>query len=68
MRMTMCVRLMAVTAIVCFLVTPPAAAAPRERRGFAAHYRPGLMEKVAKRRRMPVVPCMVASPHHAPSL
>lgn len=63
MRMTTCVRLMDVVAIVCSLVSPPAVAAPRERRGFAAHYRPGLMEKVAQRRRMPVVRCMVASPH-----
>jgi hypothetical protein len=37
----------------------------RERRvGFAAHYRPGLMDQVARRRGMPRVPCMVASPHY----
>ena len=64
MRMTTCVRLMAALAIICNLLTPPAVAAPRERKGFAAHYRPGLMEKVSKRRGMPVVRCMVASPHH----
>ena len=32
-------------------------------RGFAAHYRPGLMERVAQRRNMPQTPCMVATPY-----
>ncbi len=32
--------------------------------GFAAHYRPGLMDQVARRRGMPRVPCMIASPHY----
>ncbi len=36
----------------------------RQRTGFAAHYRPGLMEKVARQRGLEVVACMVASPHH----
>jgi hypothetical protein len=35
-----------------------------QRAGFAAHYRPGLMDQVARRRGMPRVPCMVASPHY----
>lgn len=32
---------------------------------YAAHYRPGLMEKVAERRRMSQVPCMISSPWHS---
>lgn len=32
--------------------------------GFAAHYRPGLMQRVARVRGMEIVACMVASPHH----
>jgi hypothetical protein len=42
-----------------------AAQAREQRVGFAAHYRPGLMDQVARRRGMPRVPCMVASPHYA---
>ncbi len=33
--------------------------------GYAAYYRKGLMERVARNRRLPVVACMVASPHQA---
>lgn len=40
------------------------AAAHRTRTGFAAHYRPGLMERVSRNRGLPVVGCMVASPYH----
>lgn len=40
----------------------PAGAAPHA--GYAAHYRPGLMQRVARNRGLEVVPCMVASPHH----
>lgn len=36
-----------------------------QHRGFAAHYRPGLMERVAQRRSMPQTACMVATPHFA---
>ena len=42
-----------------------AALAREQRVGFAAHYRPGLMDQVARRRGMPRVACMVASPHYA---
>lgn len=32
--------------------------------GFAPRYSPGLMEKVAQRRHMEAVPCMVSSPYY----
>jgi len=38
---------------------------PVVRPGFAAHYRPGKMEQVAKNRGLPRVKHMAASPHHA---
>ncbi len=38
-------------------------AAPEQRTGFAAHYRPGLMQLVARKRSLEIVACMVASPH-----
>lgn len=31
-------------------------------RGFAAHYSPGLMARVANNRNLPIVPCMISSP------
>lgn len=49
-----------------FAPLPLDAAAYRDQyRGFAAHYRPGLMERVAQRRNMPQTPCMVATPYFA---
>ena len=36
----------------------------RARSGYAARYRPGLMERVSRNRGLPIVSCMVASPHH----
>lgn len=42
----------------------PAPAAQQRWTGFAAHYRPGLMQRVARVRGMEIVACMVASPHH----
>ena len=47
-------------------VVVPAAvrATGKQHTGFAAHYRPGLMERVARVRGLAVVACMVASPHH----
>ena len=38
--------------------------ARQQHSGFAAHYRPGLMDQVARRRGLPKVPCMIASPHY----
>lgn len=32
--------------------------------GYAPRYSPGLMEKVAQRRHMEIVPCMVSSPYY----
>ncbi len=32
--------------------------------GIAAHYAPGVMERVSLNRAMPVVECMIASPRH----
>lgn len=37
-------------------------AAPRTQRGYAAYYRPGLMDRVSHNRGLPVVSCMIASP------
>ncbi len=39
--------------------------ARQQHSGFAAHYRPGLMDQVSRRRGMPRVPCMIASPYYA---
>lgn len=51
---------------VAFIILAQAAdALPLTQRGYAAHYRPGLMEQVARNRKLPIVACMVASPHHA---
>ena len=52
--------------IVALLVTLPGVvqAQPDQHRGFAAHYRPGLMEQVARRRGMSQTACMVASPYY----
>ena len=44
-------------------VSPPVAAG-KSHTGFAAHYRPGLMERVARNRGLKPVECMVASPYH----
>jgi hypothetical protein len=30
--------------------------------GYAAHYGPGVMERVARKRKMPIVSCMISSP------
>ena len=49
-----------------FAPLPVQALAPAyQHRGYAAHYRPGLMERVAQRRGMPQTPCMVATPYVA---
>lgn len=32
--------------------------------GIAAHYAPGVMERVSRNRGMAIVPCMIASPRH----
>lgn len=53
--------------IILALLTPvprAVAARPEEHRGFAAHYRPGLMERVARRRGLPKTECMIASPFY----
>ena len=46
-------------------ITPAAIRADgHSRTGFAAHYRPGLMERVSRARGLEIVACMVASPYH----
>lgn len=47
-----------------FVFGPQVAGASEARSGFAAHYRPGLMEQVARRRNLPDRGCLVASPYH----
>jgi hypothetical protein len=47
------------------LVVAALGAAPATRQGFAAHYRAGLMEQVARRRGLPDRGCLVASPYEA---
>jgi hypothetical protein len=39
-------------------------AQPAAYRGFAAHYKPGLMEYVARKRGLPTGGCLAASPYH----
>lgn len=52
-------------AIVVLSATPALARSDASRlTGFAAHYRPGLMEQVSRVRGLQIVPCMVASPHY----
>ena len=51
-------------AVIASAAPMPAEAAKNQRTGFAAHYRPGLMQRVARVRGMESVACMVASPHH----
>jgi hypothetical protein len=42
----------------------PAFARPTLREAIAAHYAPGVMERVARVREMPPVECMISSPWH----
>jgi hypothetical protein len=51
-------------ALLAGMVPVPVQAAAERRSGFAAHYRPGLMQRVARTRGLEIVACMVASPHH----
>lgn len=56
-------RLILATLLAGGLLVEPATA-HQTRHGYAAHYRPHLMERVSRVRGLPVVPCMVASPYH----
>lgn len=49
-------------ALLLALLLPPVVAA-HPQRGYAAYYRPGLMERVSRNRGLPLVGCMIASPY-----
>lgn len=60
--------LLLLASLVAIMLAPGVAGAQaRSRRGFAAHYRSGLMEQVARRRGLdaPAGSCLVASPFEA---
>ncbi len=59
-------RIVGAIALVAMLVPNHVDATPQQdRQGFAAHYRVGLMERVARKRGMPIVRCMIASSYYA---